>query len=248
LLPLESNFDFAFLIGILATSLVGSAHCIGMCGGLALAATQSSNLVTKPNNFELIVNQIFYHGSRLVSYLFIGFLAGGIGEALLNQKVSFYMSIFASLTVASIFIYTGIKVFSGAAINGPFEKSFSRLSIKIFPKVNKLNGVFKPIATGLATGLLPCAWLYSFVLMSLATKSPAKGALVLSVFWLGTVPALSFGTVLLQKLLITASLRVYRIVGVMLLLIGLWTLYGRALHITNFHMGAAPSHTAESCH
>ena len=134
--PLSSNFDIVFLTGILTASLVGSAHCIGMCGGLVLAATQppeseiqSHSVSGRKKNFILFIYQVLYHGARLISYLLIGGVAGLIGGSLLSHQVSLYLSIFATISVAVIFIYTGIQVFKGGKLNTPLDQFFSKLSM-----------------------------------------------------------------------------------------------------------------------
>jgi hypothetical protein len=50
--------------------------------------------------------------------------------------------------------------------------------------------VVRALATGLLTTLLPCGWLYAFVISAAGTGSPAFGALTMAVFWVGTVPIL----------------------------------------------------------
>ncbi len=236
---LERGFDIVFLIGIFIASFAGSVHCVGMCGGLVLASTQPDMADSLDNKAKrqssLIFNQILYHGARLLSYLIIGGVAGFIGKSLLTHKISFYLSVFAAVSVAGMFIYTGARILRGVAARSFIEEYLARVSLTLFPKLYRMKGFFRPLMTGLATGLLPCGWLYSFVLLSLATKSPWQGALVLAAFWLGTVPALSFAPLLLQRFFAQMNLKVYRLVGVMLILFGFWTLYGRAWHIIDVH-------------
>jgi sulfite exporter TauE/SafE len=57
---------------------------------------------------------------------------------------------------------------------------------------------------GVLTGLLPCGWLWAFVVAAAGTATPAMGAAVMAVFWLGTVPAmtgvLALGGPLMQRI------------------------------------------------
>ena len=46
----------------------------------------------------------------------------------------------------------------------------------------------RAIATGLFTALLPCGWLYVFVVAAAAAGSPVKSAALMAVFWAGTLP------------------------------------------------------------
>ena len=53
------------------------------------------------------------------------------------------------------------------------------------------NPIIKLLTLGIVNGFLPCGWVYVFMLGSVATKDPLYGTILLAVFWLGTVPALT---------------------------------------------------------
>src|SRR5690606_26485689 len=57
------------------------------------------------------------------------------------------------------------------------------------------------LPAGVLTALLPCGWLHGFVLAAAATRSASSGALLLSVFWLGTAPALLMSGTLARRVL-----------------------------------------------
>ena len=65
------------LISAVATaSLLGSTHCIGMCGPIALWAAGT----TEVSQSRVAMNSTLYHLGRLIAYAAMGCLAGGIGE------------------------------------------------------------------------------------------------------------------------------------------------------------------------
>ena len=74
----------AFVFGLL-----GSLHCIGMCGPivLALAGTQSSRL-------RFTVNRLLYNIGRTITYGILGAFCGWIGQTI---KIAGYQS---SLSIA----------------------------------------------------------------------------------------------------------------------------------------------------
>jgi sulfite exporter TauE/SafE len=80
------------------------------------------------------------------------------------------------------------------------------------------------------TPLLPCGWLYAFVLTSAGTGSAAYGALVMATFWAGTVPALLGMDAVLAKVGVHVRRRVPLISGLTLIALGLFTI-GRRLEI-----------------
>ena len=50
--------------------------------------------------------------------------------------------------------------------------------------------MWRALALGLATTLLPCGWLYAFAVTAAGTGSPLNGALVMAAFWAGNAPVL----------------------------------------------------------
>lgn len=68
-----------FLVAMLA-GFAGSFHCVGMCGGFAcgLAQTRSGSKTA------LIVRSLLYNTGRVVTYAFIGALAGLLGHLLID--------------------------------------------------------------------------------------------------------------------------------------------------------------------
>lgn len=171
-------------LAVFAASLLGSVHCAGMCGGLVLAACPTPQ------------SQWGYHLARLIAYLGLGGLAGGLGQSLLSE-----MSILAlpvSLGLGLLFVYLGLRAWRGKSfdlnlppalqrrIQKPLTRWVSRLLTSSFLQK---TGLRAPLV-GLTSVLLPCGWLYTFVLAAATTGSLPLGTLVLFFFWLGTLPAL----------------------------------------------------------
>lgn len=77
---------------------------------------------------------------------------------------------------------------------------------------------------GLATVLLPCGWLYSFIASALAARSAAAGALVMVVFWASSLPALSVAQLLMKKLINKNDQQKQRISSFVLLIASLYSL------------------------
>ncbi len=134
-----------------------------------------------------------YHLGRGGGYATLGFGAGWVGEGLLKNTYFTWLSSFAAVILVALFALTGLKMISGGVAgkgtgnpNGYLQKFWVQLLRPIW----RWPGALRSVAVGLLTPLLPCGFLYSFVLLAAATSSPWRGLIVLSVFWLGTVPAL----------------------------------------------------------
>ena len=194
---------------ILGASLLGSTHCVGMCGGLAVSAGKD------------IKNISFYHLGRLTGYLWLGGMAGALGAATLGNRGFGFLSWIASGLLAFALIQMGIQVWRGQGSHlFALPPSWTRA-------LHQTAGS-NPFSIGACSALIPCGWLHSFILAAAATQSPTRGALVLLFFWLGTVPALSFSPWILRKILRPISNRMPKATAMLLITAGVLSLGIRA--------------------
>lgn len=165
----------AIILGFL-----GSFHCVGMCGPIALA-------VGGANKNKFIGNKILYHIGRSITYAFLGLIVGGLGFSLalagIQQGLSIGMGVLILIFAIS------------------FKKSEQFLAIPLFSKlilwIRRTLGRYlksgKPSAyftTGMVNGLLPCGMVYMALVAALALQSPFLGAAYMFFFGIGTVPLL----------------------------------------------------------
>lgn len=172
---------------VLASSLLGSAHCAGMCGGVALVAIGADGK-------SRVARQVGYHAGRLVSYSVVGAACGLVGSAVDDagtligvQRVA---SIAAGVTIAFFGLIAVLRAFGvkipSAGVPAPLVFLAQRAHIRAM----KLPPAWRGVPLGLATPLLPCGWMYAFAAIAAGSASLGVGALVMAAFWLGTVPAL----------------------------------------------------------
>lgn len=198
----------ALLIGLL-----GSPHCLGMCGGLAALAGQSTDHPRSP------VFIVTLHGARLASYTLLGVLAGLLGHPL---KFSPELLIVARLLAGGMLIAMGLYVagwWNGLrhleALGGRFWQRLTR----------GRNHVSSPVLLGLSWGLLPCGLVYSTLMWSMATGDPLKSPLIMLLFGLGTLPAMlttSWFSVHVRRFMSRKRVRLGG--ALMLIFAGVWTL------------------------
>lgn len=183
-----------FLTAVLTASLLGSMHCVGMCGPLAIFASGAG--ASAPRR-QVMVATSLYHVGRLTTYSLAGLVAGAIGSAVDfgGQALGFQLA--AARLVGSIMVVVGIvKIAELILVNRakpkPLRPSLiSKFLVKLRPIVFRLPPAGRALATGLLTTLLPCGWLYLFALIAAGTGSVVWGPVVMFAFWLGTVPALT---------------------------------------------------------
>lgn len=182
----------ALLGTTLAASLLGSLHCAGMCGGFAALCGGARGV-----NGRGVVGQVAYNGGRLLSYVALGALAGAlagrfdaVAEGLSGmQRVATWILVAALVLMALRELGLGRKTLVGiddpAARPGPLARLRSRVVGLL-----RRPGSGPALAVGLLSAVLPCGWLWAFVAVAGTTGDAAAGALVMAVFWVGTVPAL----------------------------------------------------------
>jgi uncharacterized protein len=179
---------------ILVASLAGSLHCVAMCGPLIALSGGARTL-------RLAAIHAF---GRLTTYAALGALAGLVGRAvdLAGQLASAQHA--ASLVAGAVIVAWGVRsiaVARGWLGTGPTRAGLWTRSLV---PLRGRRAATRAWLIGVLTGLLPCGWLWAFVVSAAGTASPWTGAGVMAVFWLGTVPAmtgvLAFGGPLIDRL------------------------------------------------
>ena len=174
---------------VIAASIIGSIHCVGMCGALALTAgSQSKN------------GLINYHLGRLLGYFGVGALAGFLGSEFINSEMK-YISLISSIFIGASFLIIGFSIIKKGQLH---IKQPKFLSLFYQNKIGRLLESETPHSVssfliGLLSPLLPCGWLYGFILIAVATNNALWGGILLTSFWIGTLPALSGISLLARK-------------------------------------------------
>ena len=231
------------LIGAVVTaSVLGSMHCVGMCGPLALWASGAGE-----GNSRLAFNSSLYHFGRLLTYALVGLLAGLAGQLTDAGGEVLGVQLAAARIVGVIMVVTGVvqvinwwalrrgttSWFATKPSNAPKQSIVSKWLVSLRPRVFSLKPPARALTTGLLTALLPCGWLYLFALFAAGTGSWLTGSVVMIAFWLGSVPALV--AVVMSTKLLTGRLRQFVPVAVALMMIvaGGFTMAGRGF--ANLH-------------
>lgn len=180
---MNSKLEGASYLVLFVVGVFTSLHCVGMCGGIMLSQSISTEDKTK---FESLKPALFYNLGRVVSYTILGGIVGALG------------SVFS----LSLSFKAGLQVFAGLfmiimGLNMSGYSLFRKFNIKLpwsFCSIKKSGKT--PFAVGLLNGLMPCGPLQTMQLYALGTGSAIGGAASMFVFALGTVPLmLGFGAI-----------------------------------------------------
>ena len=217
---------------VLIASLLGSLHCAAMCGPLIALAGGDRSL-----RFALV-----HALGRLTTYVTLGVLAGLVGRAVdLAGRVG-ELQHGATLVAGIVIVGWGshaIAVAAGWVVPpearaGVFQRGLLR--------IRRAPRGMRAWLTGALTGLLPCGWLWAFVVAAAGTGSPWLGAVVMAAFWLGTVPAMTGVLTVAGPMIAALRRRMPIVTAVALMALGLGTL---AMRWTD---AGARGVAAPSCH
>ena len=170
-------------LAALLTGLVGSLHCIGMCGPIAAALP----LGTKSWAYKTF-GSLTYNLGRTLTYGVLGGLFGILGKGIQLAGLQQWASIVIGVAMIVSVIFPAVfkskfnpdKIFTGyaARLIGRFRKLF---------KQSSLSSLF---FIGLLNGLLPCGLVYVAVAGAITTNSVVGGILYMIIFGLGTIPVM----------------------------------------------------------
>lgn len=223
----------------LLLGLLGSLHCAGMCGPLALALPTTG---ARPRDF--VAGRLAYNLGRIVTYCLLGLVFGLVGQSLVLAGVQRWASI--GLGVALLLGLFGSRRLAPAlALTRLVDRLKSGMAGLLRRRSIAALGVL-----GLLNGLLPCGLVYAACAGAVATGSLVSGARYMALFGVGTVPMmLAIG--LSGKLLpVSRRLKLVRVVpAAVCLLAALLILRGLSLGIPYLspNLAAGPGATA-CCH
>jgi len=183
----ELTLFAAFMVGLL-----GSTHCIGMCGGIVGALTMGLPENTRRSPLTLLPYLISYNSGRLISYSLAGLLVG-----LLSSSVSafFQMGRFpiGGIIGGLFMVALGVYIAGWFQTLAPLEKLGSVFWRKIEPFGRRFMPVTSPLKAlglGFFWGWLPCGLVYSTLAWAATSGEPIQVMLMMLAFGLGTLPML----------------------------------------------------------
>lgn len=231
----------AFLLGLL-----GSLHCVGMCGPIAFMLP-----VDRSNSFKKVTQIFLYHIGRLITYGIIGAIFGLLGKGLYLFGVQQNLSIVIGVLMILLVILPTAKL-QKFSIAKPIYRLISKVKSALGAQFKKktLDTFF---TIGFLNGFLPCGLVYMAVFASVTTANLFEGGLYMLLFGLGTVPLMTSAVYLGKFLNSTIKQRIQKAIPIFVVIIGiLFILRGMGLgipYISPSEMVAVPEVSGgEVCH
>lgn len=199
----------AFFVALLA-GFAGSFHCIGMCGGFACGLNHGPQSTAA----QLVLRNSLYNVGRLVTYAFIGALAGLFGAAIVGSADSGHMAhhdhghhmmsmvlggelgIAQRLLSAVAGVLMLLMAFELLGLRRHMPRSWAAIGVETLAGILRILVTSRhpaaPLALGVANGFLPCPLVFAFAAMAAATGAVGPAILTMTAFGLGTFPAMIF--------------------------------------------------------
>jgi sulfite exporter TauE/SafE len=159
-----------------ALGLIGSLHCLGMCGPLVLMAHGAS---VNRGWSAFWGATLPYHAGRIMVYTLLASVLGGLVDAATLPSWQGPLSIFSGIALLAMYFW-------GIAPSNPMSKRLSSWTYQLFAKQ-------KPQTMWLAgaiNGLLPCGLSLAALVAASSQGTALSAAWFMLGFGLGTSPAL----------------------------------------------------------
>jgi len=212
------DFFSAFVIGLL-----GSGHCLVMCGGIS---TMLTTAISDTSRFKQSAIILAYNFGRIASYSLIGALVA-FTSSMATKNIGLPVSLLK--TFSGIFlILLGLYLGQWLMWLSHVEQVGKRVWRYISPHTKKfipIKNIRSAFSLGALWGWLPCGLVYSTLTWALASADVVNGALIMFFFGLGTLPALlsvSLGTISIKSLLSNTLFR--KLAAILVILYGLYTI------------------------
>jgi len=213
------------LLSAIVFGLLGSLHCVGMCGPIAFMLPVDRN-----NNFKKAGQVGIYHFGRLLSYGIIGLIFGFLGKGLyifgLQQKLSIVIGI-----VMILLVLIPARYFNRFKLAQPLYRIISKVKSGLGKSLKKKTfDAF--LSIGFLNGFLPCGLVYMALVGAIGMGDPLLGGLYMMLFGLGTIPLMTAAVYFGGMLKGAAKQKVQKLIPVFVVIIGaLFILRGLGLGI-----------------
>lgn len=208
---------------VFGSGVLGSAHCIGMCGPIAAMM----NLGTSGVRSSLL-RQTLWSSGRVFTYAFLGMVAGFAGAKLAGSE-------FLSSRTNIVQVQAGFAVFAGVLLllQGLLATGWIRrrqraaggcLTASVFGRFLQSGSALMVFIAGIVTGFLPCGLVYSFLALAAASASIWKGLLLMIAFGLGTFPVMLVTGAGLSMASLTRRQRLMKLAAVCVMMTGILTM------------------------
>ncbi|UJH68483.1 sulfite exporter TauE/SafE family protein [Allomuricauda sp. SCSIO 65647] len=215
--------------------LLGSLHCLGMCGPIAFMLP-----LDRGNEVKKAVQLSMYHFGRILAYALMGFAFGLVGKGLYLFGVQQKLSILIGAIMILLVLVPG-RYFKKYSLAKPIYTFLGSVKSKLGQALKKRTpDTFLTI--GFLNGFLPCGLVYMALLGAIALGDAIQGVGYMALFGLGTIPLMTTAVYVGGWLKAPMKAKIQKLIPVFVILIGtLFILRGLGLGIP--YVSPKPVHT-----
>jgi uncharacterized protein len=212
--PISS--DLLLLFG---ASLLGSVHCVGMCGPYVTMCTGQFIPRGATPAIRCVLRLLFILG-RIATYCLIGLAAGAFGQIVLALAARWGLTSLVAIAAGAGAVLFGASLMGFIKDPARFAAyvGISRLLRAARARLAGGSLMVVPFSLGMLQGWFPCALVYAAASRAAVAGSASMGALTMLIFGLGTLPAVFTLTLLPQALL--RRVKTQRLAGILLTCVG----------------------------
>jgi uncharacterized protein len=181
-LTLDAQTMTDFIPGLLF-AFVGSLHCIGMCGPIALALSSPDS-----GKVVFVIGRLLYNAGRTITYMLLGVVAGSIGRSFALVGIQQILSIVLGVTLVlfAAFPFLQNRLLSKVPRFQRFTQAVSRSLSQLLGQ-RSLAALF---LIGIVNGLLPCGFVYLALAAAVTTGDVLRSVAFMAGFGVGTIPVM----------------------------------------------------------
>lgn len=209
------NLMAAFMFG-----LMGSAHCIGMCGGIM------STLSLARSHQGAVMGLIAYNSGRILTYSIAGAIVAFFGTLVTDQlmTVGIILRVLASVMLIAMALYLA-NWWKGLVHVERAGRTLWRVLQPFASRLMPVRNNRQALVLGLIWGWLPCGLIYSVLIWTLSAETPVQGSLIMLAFGLGTLPSMMLtGSLAIQFRQLSQSKALRSAAAIFIILFAVWQL------------------------
>ncbi|WP_225919194.1 sulfite exporter TauE/SafE family protein [Actomonas aquatica] len=211
---------FADLLHVVLLALLGTGHCIGMCGAFALAAGSGEG-----GHSAWWARQISYQLGKGIAYVFVGIAVLAAMKWLESRTPVDALRDIIAWVVGLLMIALGLAQLLGRRLPARFQQWWQgSRACGVLSGLGRSRSAFKGLLIGWINGFLPCGLSWAALLYLVATRSVETVVAGALLFSLATLPGLAATAWLLPKLGTRRRAWLMHAAGLLLIVLGVLTI------------------------
>ena len=172
-----------WIIAGITFGFLGSFHCVGMCGPIALALPQKSG-----QRIPFVVSRLAYNVGRVVTYTMLGIMVGWLSRMISISGYQQGLSIGIGLLLLLTLIWSQFRTLlqKMESLPGKLIKQGTNQVKRLFSR----GGTGALFLIGILNGLLPCGFVYMALATAVTFGAIESSTLFMAGFGMGTIPVM----------------------------------------------------------